>query len=77
MTLAQRIYTRGTRLDYEFNPIKGSHVLWIAGNGDWVESKVAGHIINALRPYRDGSSEVRELISWLSGFGPNGGWCPV
>lgn len=74
MTLSCRIYTRGTRLDYDFDPDKGRHVLWIAGPGDWVESQVAGHIINALIPYRD-NYEVKKLISWLSGFGPNGGWC--
>lgn len=75
MTLSTRIYTRGTRLDYEYRPKDGTHSLWVARPGESVQSTIAGHIINALVPYREGSSEVRELISWLSGFGPNGGWC--
>lgn len=74
MRLLTRIYTRGTRLDYEFDPTHGTHYLWAARQGESVESKVAGHIINALIPYREGSREVRELITFLSGFGLNGGW---
>lgn len=77
MRLLSRIYVKGTRLDYEFCPKDGTHSLWVAQPGQSVESKVAGHIINALVPYRDGSAEVRQLIKFLSGFGPKGGWTPL
>ncbi len=80
MRLLSRIYVKGTRLDYEFCPKDGTHSLWVAQPGQSVESKVAGHIINALVPYRyssPGGAEVRELIKWLSGFGLRGGWTPL
>lgn len=68
MTLSARIYVQGTRLDYEYRPKDGTHILWNAGSGNYHESKVAGHIINALVPYRDTNRDVHELINWLSRF---------
>lgn len=75
MKLNTYILTQGTRLEYSFDPGSGVHFLWIASKGDVVESKVAGHVISALRPYREHSYPVKELCSWLAGFNLDGGWC--
>lgn len=68
MILSCRIYTRGTRLDYEYRPRDGRHILWNSGPGDYHQSHVAGEIINHLVPYRDTNTEVQELIAWLAQF---------
>lgn len=65
MTLTTRVYTRGVRIDYDYNVTTGKHSVYFHGSprikgvrGD------ASEAIAVLAPFKD-NSYVRELVSWL------------
>lgn len=65
MTLTTRVYTRGVRIDYDYNVTTGKHTVYFHGSPRLKGVRgTASEAFTALAPFID-NSDVRELLSWL------------